>query len=215
MWAAIAVASSLFGLSDTTTLNYGAFSGVRYKDFSLYAQDTYKFSNKLTLNFGLRYDIDLPASEAFDRFSAVDPNLPNPGAGGLLGAYTYFGTGAGRNGQTRPQDTYTKAFGPRVGFAYSIDPKTVIRGGYGIFYEPLKEGSFADQDGLGFFNQADGQPFERRSNSDRQWSHADLPGSGTLSLQTARTEATASFSFRKTADVLRTFRPGTWTFNAN
>jgi hypothetical protein len=147
------VASSLFGLVDTTTLNYGAFSGVRYKDFSLYAQDTYKFSSKLTLNYGLRYDIDLPASEAFDRFSAVDPNLPNPGAGGILGAYTYFGTGAGRNGQTRPQDTYTKAFGPRVGFAYSIDAKTVLRGGYGIFYEPLKEGSFADQDGLGFFNR--------------------------------------------------------------
>jgi hypothetical protein len=147
------VASALFGLVDTTTLNYGAFSGVRYKDFSLYAQDTYKFSSKLTLNYGLRYDIDLPASEAFDRFSAVDPNLANPGAGGILGAYTYFGTGAGRNGQTRPQDTYTKAFGPRVGFAYSINTKTVIRGGYGIFYEPLKEGSFADQDGLGFFNR--------------------------------------------------------------
>lgn len=147
------VASSLFGLVDTTTLNYGAFSGVRYKDFSLYAQDTYKFSSKLTLNYGLRYDIDLPASEAFDRFSAVDPNLPNPGAGGILGAYTYFGTGDGRNGQTRPQDTYTKAFGPRLGFAYSIDAKTVLRGGYGIFYEPLKEGSFADQDGLGFFNR--------------------------------------------------------------
>jgi hypothetical protein len=148
-----AVASSEFGLSDTTTLNYGAFSGVRYKDFSLYAQDTYKLTSKLTLNYGLRYDIDLPASEAFDRFSVVDPNLPNPGAGGLPGAYTYFGTGDGRNGQTRPQDIYGGAFGPRLGFAYSIDPKTVIRGGYGIFYEPLKEGSFADQDGLGFFNR--------------------------------------------------------------
>ncbi len=40
-----------------------------------------------------------------------------------------------------------------MGFAYSINPKTVVRGGYGIFYEPLKEGSFADQDGLGFFNK--------------------------------------------------------------
>ena len=148
-----AVASALFGLVNTSTLNYGAFSGVRYKDFSLYAQDTYKIRPRLTLNYGLRYDIDLPASEAFDRFSAVDPTLPNPGAGGIPGAYTYFGTGPGRNGQTRPQDIYTKAFGPRVGFAYSINDKTVIRGGYGIFYEPLKEGSFADQDGLGFFNR--------------------------------------------------------------
>ncbi|MGB7846795.1 MAG: TonB-dependent receptor [Candidatus Acidiferrum sp.] len=147
------VASSIFGLSDTTTLNYGAFSGVRYKDFSLYAQDSYKFNSRLTLNYGLRYDVDLPASEAFNRFSMVDPTLANPGAGNILGAYTYFGTGAGRNGRTRSQDIYHKAFGPRVGFAYRINDKTVVRGGYGIFYEPLKEGSFADQDGLGFFNK--------------------------------------------------------------
>jgi hypothetical protein len=147
------VASSLFGLSDTTTLNYGNFSGVRYKDFALYAQDTYRLSSKLTLNYGLRYDIDLPASEAFNRFSMVDPTLPNPDAGNILGAYTYFGSGAGRNGRNRPQDIYRKAFGPRLGFAYSINSKTVVRGGYGIYYEALKEGSFADQDGLGFFNR--------------------------------------------------------------
>ena len=148
-----AVASSLFGLSDTTTLNYGNFSGVRYKDFSFYGQDSYKLASRLTLNYGLRYDIDLPATEAFDRFSMVDPTLPNPGAGGILGAYTYFGTGTGRNGRKRPQDVYGKAIGPRLGFAYSVNSKTVLRGGYGIFYEPLKEGSFADQDGLGFFNR--------------------------------------------------------------
>lgn len=147
------VASALFGLSNTTTLNYGAFSGVRYKDYSFYGQDTYKLTAQLTLNYGLRYDLDLPASEAQNRFSAVDPTLPNPGAGNLPGAYTYFGSGPGRNGKKRPQDTYTKAFGPRAGFAYSINDKTVLRGGYGIFYEPLKEGSFADQDGLGFFNR--------------------------------------------------------------
>jgi hypothetical protein len=147
------VASGLFGLSDTTTLNYGNFSGVRYKDFAMYAQDSYKFSSKLTLNYGLRYDIDLPAAEAFDRFSMVDPKLPNPGAGGIPGAYTYFGSGTGRNGRKRPQDIYGKAFGPRLGFAYSINSKTVLRGGYGIYYEALKEGSFADQDGLGFFNR--------------------------------------------------------------
>jgi hypothetical protein len=146
------VASSLFGLSNTTNLSYGNFSGVRYKDFAMYAQDTYRFSSKLTLNYGLRYDIDLPAAEAFDRFSMVDPKLPNPDAGNILGAYTYFGNGTGRNGRKRPQDIYYKAFGPRVGFAYSINDKTVVRGGYGIFYEALKEGSFADQDGLGFFN---------------------------------------------------------------
>lgn len=148
-----AVASALFGLVNTATLNYGAFSGVRYKDFAIYAGDTFKILPKLTLNYGLRWDLDLPAAEAFDRFSAVDPTLPNPGVGGIPGAYTYFGSGPGRNGRKRPQDIYKKLFGPRVGFAYSINDKTVLRGGYGIFYEPLKEGSFADQDGLGFFNR--------------------------------------------------------------
>ncbi len=148
-----AIASALFGLVDTTTLNYGAFSGVRYKDFAFYAQDSYKLTPRLTLNYGLRYDYDIPATEAFDRFSVVDPSLPNPGAGNLPGAYTYFGKGPGRNGKKRPQDVFTHAFGPRLGFAYRVDEKTVLRGGYGIFYEPLKEPSFADQDGLGFFNK--------------------------------------------------------------
>ena len=147
-----AVASALFGLVNAGTLNYGHTLGVRYKDFSFYGQDTYKATSRLTLNYGLRYDLDLPAREAEDRFSEVDPTLANPGAGNILGAYTYYGKGTGRNGKTRLQDTYTKAFGPRVGFAYSINDKTVLRGGYGIFYEPLKEGSFADFDGLGFFN---------------------------------------------------------------
>jgi len=147
------VASSLFGLVNTSTLNYGTFSGIRYKDFSFYGQDTYKLTARLTLNYGLRYDVDIPATEAQHRFSMVDPTLANPGAGNIPGAYTYFGSGPGRNGRTRPQDVYRKAFGPRLGFAYSINDKTVLRGGYGIFYEPLKEGSFADQDSLGFFNR--------------------------------------------------------------
>src|SRR5919197_1217620 len=160
-----AVASSLFGLVHEGTLNYGRFSGVRYKNFAFYAQDSYSLTPRFTLNYGLRYDLDLPAREAQDRFSAVDPTLPNPGAGNILGAYTYFGSGSGRNGRTRPQDTYTKAFGPRLGFAYSINDKTVLRGGYGIYYQPLKEGSFADFDSLGFFNfetltTANGAPFQ-------------------------------------------------------
>jgi Carboxypeptidase regulatory-like domain len=160
-----AVASALFGLTDSGTLNYGHVNGPRYKDFDLFAQDTYKVKPNLTFTYGLRYEVDLPARESQDRFSEVDPTLPNPGAGGIPGAYIYFGSGTGRNGQHRLQDTYYKAFGPRVGFAYSINVKTVLRGGYGIYYEPLKEGSYADQDGLGFFNienlsYGNGAPFQ-------------------------------------------------------
>jgi hypothetical protein len=158
------VASSLFGIVHQGFLNYGSTSGTRYKSYAMFAEDSYRITQNLTLNYGLRYDVDIPASEAHDRFSMVDPNLPNPGAGGIPGGYTYFGSGPGRNGQTRPQDIYAKAFGPRVGFAYNINDKTVLRAGYGIFYQPLKEGSYADQDGLGFFNKetlttGNGAPF--------------------------------------------------------
>ncbi len=160
-----AVASALFGLVNNGTLNYGHTIGIRYKGFNFFAQDSYKITSRLTLNYGLRYDLDLPARESQDRFSQVDPTLPNPGAGNILGAYTYYGSGPGRNGRTRLQDTFKRGFGPRVGFAYTINDKTVLRGGYGIFYQPLKEGSFADQDALGFFNienlsVGNGAPFQ-------------------------------------------------------
>ncbi|MGH9439428.1 MAG: hypothetical protein ACRD22_16435, partial [Terriglobia bacterium] len=127
--------------------------------------DSFKIRPRLTLNYGLRYDLDVPSTEAFNRFSDVNPTLPNPGAGNIPGAYTYFGSGPGRNGMTRPQNVYTKDLAPRIGFAYSFNDKTVIRGGYGIYYEPLKEGSFADQDNLGFFNTetlqvGNGAPFQ-------------------------------------------------------
>jgi len=147
------IASALFGDVYLGYLNYGGFSGIRFKNMAFYAQDSYKLTAKLTVNYGLRYDLDVPVSEAFDRLSVVDPTLPNPGAGNIPGAMTYYGTGPGRNGMTRPQDIYPKDFAPRAGFAYSINYKTVVRGGYGIFYEPLREPSFADDDSFGFFNQ--------------------------------------------------------------
>ena len=103
---------------------------------------------------GLRYDINIPATEAFDRFSMVDPTLANPGAGGIPGAYTYFGTGPGRNGRKRPQEIHYKAFGPRLGFAYSINTKTVLKGRLQSLL-PSAQGRTVSQTGYGpgFFNR--------------------------------------------------------------
>ncbi|MCI0723106.1 MAG: TonB-dependent receptor [Acidobacteria bacterium] len=147
-------ASFLLGQVSRGDLNLGRSQGIRFGYYAGFAQDDFKVTPKLTLNYGFRYELPVPASEAHDRFSVVDPSLPNPGAGNLLGAYTFFGEGPGRNGRKRPQDTYKKSYGPRFGFAYEWTPDTVIRGGYGIYYSALKEGSFADNDSLGFFGQA-------------------------------------------------------------
>jgi hypothetical protein len=61
----------------------------------------------------------------------MDPNIPNPGAGGLLGARSFFGTGTGRNSMHAVVDMQHPV-APHFGFAYQVRPKTVVRGSYGI-----------------------------------------------------------------------------------
>ncbi len=94
----------------------------------------------------------IPVTEAHDRMSYVDPTLANPGAGGLPGAYVFEGSGTGRLGGSSPQSIFKKAFGPRVGLAYSVDPNTVIRAGYGIYFSTQRVGGFAENDSQGFFS---------------------------------------------------------------
>jgi hypothetical protein len=110
--------------------------GLRYKYFAWYLQDDWKLSPRLTLNLGLRHEIFFPRTERFNNLSGFDPDLPNPGAGGLLGALAYLGEGQGRNGRSSFAETDYKAFGPRIGFAWSLTDRTILRGGYGISYAP-------------------------------------------------------------------------------
>ncbi|MGA7858418.1 MAG: carboxypeptidase regulatory-like domain-containing protein [Terracidiphilus sp.] len=125
-------------------------NGFRVKYFAFYGSDDWKVNSKLTLNLGLRYDMPIPVTEQANRMSYVDPTLPNPGAGGILGAYVFEGSGPGRLGGSSPQSVFKKAFGPRIGLAYSVDPKTVIRAGYGIYYSTQRVGGFAEDDSQGF-----------------------------------------------------------------
>jgi hypothetical protein len=117
------------------------FSTSRYHDTSAYFQDTWKVSKKLTLTLGIRYEVPIawyiPTS---DGYSHVDLKTPNPGAGGLPGALVFSQTGPGRTGVTRFYPTDYTDIGPRLGFAYQILPKTVIRGGYAIYYQGISSG---------------------------------------------------------------------------
>ena len=76
---------------------------------------------------------------------------PNPGADGLPGAYEFQGTGPGRDGRCSPMNQYWGSWGPRVGLAYQLDPRTVLRAAYGLYQTPLKISNFANTDSLGFF----------------------------------------------------------------
>ena len=100
----------------------------------MYLEDTFRASNKLTLNLGLRYELQGTWSERFNRLTYFNPTAVNATVSGCpngcIGDAAYVGTG----GNNIPMDK--KAWSPRIGFAYALDPKTVIRGGYGIFYIP-------------------------------------------------------------------------------
>lgn len=126
---------------------------IRYRYGAGYVQDNYRMTKKLTLNLGLRYEVPIGWHVPNGNFSSLDPSKANVGAGGLPGALVFYGNGPGRTGQTRPYPTDFSNIGPRLGFAYQIMPKTVIRGGWGIFYQTLGNGGCGCRQGFANGNQ--------------------------------------------------------------
>src|SRR6267378_2348604 len=130
-------ASFLLGLPNQEELSITSINPrLNSNYYAAYVQDDVKVRRDLTLNLGLRYDVDTPRSEAHGAQSSLDLRVPNPGAPGQLGALVY--SPIANQGQT-----YFKDFGPRVGFAYAPAElfghvrNIVIRGGYAIYYAAL------------------------------------------------------------------------------
>jgi hypothetical protein len=131
-----AYASFLLGDLNATTViqdSQVATSG-RFYTYAFWAQDDFKLRPDLTLNLGLRYDIMKPYTEVHDRWSFLDPALPNPAVGGYPGALVFAGDGVNSCNCRTPINTYHGAVGPRVGVAYSLNDRTVVRAAYGINY---------------------------------------------------------------------------------
>ena len=89
---------------------------------------------KLTLDLGLRYDFFPSVREVKDDASFFDPNLANPVVGSLQGALNFTGHGTGTCNCDSPVQNYYKNIGPRLGAAYQLNSKTVIRSSYGVMY---------------------------------------------------------------------------------
>jgi len=133
-----AFASFLLGAPSTAAMQYGFPALARSSAWGFYAQDDWKISSRLTLNYGLRYEIQEPWYEKQGNVSNLDLSLPNPAAGGLPGAYVFGGKGPGRTGVRRFVDNYYGGVGPRLGFALQLTSRTVLRAGAGIFYAPRR-----------------------------------------------------------------------------
>lgn len=131
-----AFASFLLGTAASGTFGANPAIALQSIYYGVYAQDDFKVTHKLTLNLGLRYEYEAPWTERYNRltnfnFQAVPP-LTATGLN-LQGALSFVGVNGNPRGQWDPS---RDNFAPRVGFAYSPDQKTVVRGGAGLFYSP-------------------------------------------------------------------------------
>ena len=106
---------------------------------ALFVQDDWKVLPRLTLNLGLRWDLQIPFSETKGQFSGFDETLENPGVTGYRGALEFFGTAPGANGRIRVGDPTWGNFGPRAGLAFQISDKLVFRAGAGIQYMAIQD----------------------------------------------------------------------------
>jgi hypothetical protein len=122
-------ASFLLGEVDATERNFASEAKLRNRAYAFYVQDDFKFNDKLTVNAGLRYDILVPFTEEHNNIIFVDRGAPNPGAGGLMGAATKFGSCTGCPGITRA-DIHWKNWQPRLGTSYQLNRKTVLQAGF-------------------------------------------------------------------------------------
>jgi hypothetical protein len=132
------IASLLLGYVDNANIPNLANTSVNYRapqTYNFYAQDDYKVTSRLTVNYGLRFELYKPIYEKHDIYGAVDLSMPNPSAGGLLGSYTF----AGQNGVGSCLPSACNSAGgwaPRLGVAYRVSDRFVVRAGYGISYFP-------------------------------------------------------------------------------
>jgi hypothetical protein len=110
----------------TETPEYGG----REKLPQMFVQDDYKIKPNLTLNLGLRYQIQTGWSEVKGNEASFDPTIMNP-TSNTLGAIWFGSTHL--NGRTHLQHPVYDTFLPRVGFAYALDSRTTINGGFGLF----------------------------------------------------------------------------------
>jgi hypothetical protein len=153
------VASFLLGAVSSAGAFMPAETGLRDFRVGLFAQDEWHATSKLTVSYGLRWDYNPSFSEVENKMSSFEPNIPNPGAGGLPGALAFAGQ-AGLPGKFFATN-WQKGFGPRLGIAYQLDPKTVIRTSSGIYYQNSPENLITSPFFAGYsasvsFNSPDG-----------------------------------------------------------
>jgi len=153
--AGLGFASFLLGAGTTGNTLIQGWKNVAAQSFYYagYAQDDWRITQKLTLNLGVRYDLDTPRTERYNRMNFFDPDAPSPLASkvpqfpNLKGGVRFVGV----DGNSRSQyNTDTNNLAPRLGMAYQFDQKTVIRAGYSHIFGPSNQAAQGTVGPFGF-----------------------------------------------------------------
>jgi Carboxypeptidase regulatory-like domain len=138
-------ASLLLGLPASGDISHDTTLATASGYVALYAQDDWRVTPTLTINAGLRWDVELPRTERHNQLSywnentvspiqgAIASSADCPNCGSLRGAMSFVGQPGASFGR-RQAPTQWKDFAPRIGFSFSANKDTVIRGGFGLVY---------------------------------------------------------------------------------
>jgi hypothetical protein len=135
-----------FGGANWGFYNIPAYLATSNSDWAAFAQDNYRVTSKLTVNAGLRYDLTVPMTERYNKINNLDLTAPSPFAGGgFKGGLTFPGGKNASDPKSRGlYDTKRTNFSPRLGVAYQLNDKTVVRSGYGIYFTVSPASASAD-----------------------------------------------------------------------
>lgn len=139
----LSFASFLLGNPDGGDMYFTDATSLRNYYNAFYVQDDWKVTPRLTLNLGLRWDVETGITERYNRIAWLDPNATNPLAQqtnlNLKGSIQFA---CQNNNPCQRWETSGKNPGPRIGFAYQLTHSTVLRGGYGVYYLPTTQRVF-------------------------------------------------------------------------
>ena len=194
-------AAFLLGMPSTTSILRASDYSEYSKTWGFFAQDDWRVNEKLTLNIGLRYEVETALTERndksvsgfdYDYVQPIEPTvqaryaaLNDPALKALVPQLSVKGgvQFAGVDGPSRLYETPKNSFLPRFGFAYQANSKTVIRGGAGLFAGFLGQrrgdvfpNGWAQTTTVGTVNNAFGAPVPR--NWDTAFAHHPDPGAG-------------------------------------
>lgn len=153
--AGVGFASFLLGTGQPNDVLIQNWKNVAANSFywAGYTQDDWRLNSKLTLNLGLRYDLDVPRTERYNRMNYFDPDAPSP-LGQQVSAFPNLKGGVvfvGVDGRSRYQYNWdTNNIAPRLGLAYQLNQKTVVRAGYGHIFGPSNQAAQGTVGPFGF-----------------------------------------------------------------